>query len=366
MKEKIKEWIFSVIGLTAGAALAAAALENFLIPFRILDGGLNGIGMIINFLTDIPLSILIVILNIPFFIIGFIQLGRDFIIKYAYAIVVFSVLLEQFKEMTNATQDSILATVFGGVILGIGVGLVIRCGGCIDGTEMVAILINKKMSFSVGQTIFCFNIVIYGVAGFLFGWDRAMYSLIAYFITSKLIDIVENGFGKTKSVMIITNDGRKIADDIYSRLGRTVTILEGEGLISGQKVILYCVITQLELMELRKIVRGADESAFMTVSDVSEIVGKHIKKNDVPIDSYSEEWNVEIHTETAAETPKAAETTRKTPEKGVGEQRSETASKDVPEAPASEREISDMEKKPDGENKKRRKVNKGEKLWLRK
>ena len=109
MKEKIKEWIFSVIGLTAGAALAAAALENFLIPFRILDGGLNGIGMIINFLTDIPLSILIVILNIPFFIIGFIQLGRDFIIKYAYAIVVFSVLLEQFKEMTNATQDSILA-----------------------------------------------------------------------------------------------------------------------------------------------------------------------------------------------------------------------------------------------------------------
>ncbi len=209
MKEKFKEWVVSIVGLTIGAALAAAALENFLIPFRILDGGLNGIGMIINFLTDIPLSVLIVILNIPFFIIGFIQLGRDFIIKYAYAIVVFSLLLEQFKEMTNATQDSILATVFGGVILGIGVGLVIRCGGCIDGTEMVAILINKKMSFSVGQTIFCFNIIIYSAAGFLFGWDRAMYSLIAYFITSKLIDIVENGFGKTKSVMIITNDGRK-------------------------------------------------------------------------------------------------------------------------------------------------------------
>lgn len=285
MKEKIKDWIISIIGLTVGAALAAAALENFLIPFKVLDGGLNGIGMIINFITGIPLSVLIVILNIPFFIIGFIQLGKEFIIKYAYAIVVFSLLLEQFKEMTNATQDSLLATVFGGVILGIGVGTVIRSGGCIDGTEMVAILINKKFSFSVGQTIFCFNIVIYCVAGFLFGWDRAMYSLMAYFITSQLIDIVENGFSKTKSVMIITNDGRKIADDIYNRLGRTVTSLEGEGLISGKKVVLYCVITQMELIELRKIVRDADESAFVTVSDVSEIVGKHIKKNDALIDS---------------------------------------------------------------------------------
>ena len=285
MKEKMKEWIISIAGLTAGAALAAAALENFLIPFKVLDGGLNGIGMIINFISGIPLSILIVILNIPFFIIGFIQLGKEFIIKYAYAIVVFSLLLEQFKEMTNATQDSLLATVFGGVILGIGVGMVIRSGGCIDGTEMVAILINKKFSFSVGQTIFCFNIVIYSIAGFLFGWDRTMYSLMAYFITSQLIDIVENGFSKTKSVMIITNDGRKIADDIYSRLGRTVTSLEGEGLISGKKVVLYCVITQMELIELRKIVRDADESAFVTVSDVSEIVGKHIKKNDAPIDS---------------------------------------------------------------------------------
>lgn len=285
MKEKLKEWMISIVGLTVGAALAAAALENFLIPFKILDGGLNGIGMIINFISGIPLSVLVVILNIPFFIIGFIQLGKEFIVKYAYAIVVFSLLLEQFKEMTNATQDSLLATVFGGVILGIGVGMVIRSGGCIDGTEMVAILINKKFSFSVGQTIFCFNVVIYTVAGFLFGWDRAMYSLMAYFITSQLIDIVENGFSKTKSVMIITNDGRKIADDIYSRLGRTVTSLEGEGLISGKKVVLYCVITQMELIELRKIVRDADESAFVTVSDVSEIVGKHIKKNDSPIDS---------------------------------------------------------------------------------
>ena len=115
MKEKIKEWIFSVIGLTAGAALAAAALENFLIPFRILDGGLNGIGMIINFLTDIPLSILIVILNIPFFIIGFIQLGRDFIIQYAYAIVVFSVLLGTWYSLLCATLIGIIRMLFMGI-----------------------------------------------------------------------------------------------------------------------------------------------------------------------------------------------------------------------------------------------------------
>lgn len=280
MKEKAKEWILSLLGLTLGAMLAAVALENFLIPFKILDGGLNGIGMIINFLTDIPLSILVVLLNIPFFIIGLIQLGKAFIVKYAYGITVFSLFLEYFKDVANATQDSLLATVFGGVILGIGVGMVIRSGGCIDGTEMVAILINKKFSFSVGQIILCFNIVIYCTAGFLFGWDRAMYSLIAYFITSKLIDMVEIGFSKAKAVMIITNDGRLIADDIYRRLGRTVTTLQGEGLISGSKSVLYCVVTQLELIELRNIVREDDRSAFMTVSDVAEIVGSHIKKND--------------------------------------------------------------------------------------
>jgi len=225
------------------------------------------------------------VLNIPFFIIGFIQLGKEFVIKYGYGIVAFSLLLEQFKPLGKFTQDPLLATVFGGVILGIGVGMVIRSGGCIDGTEMVAILINKKMSFSVGQTIFFFNVFIYTVAGFLFGWDRAMYSLITYFITSKLIDIVENGFSKAKAVMIITNDGRKIADAIYARLGRTVTSIEGEGLISGKKVVLYCVITQLELIELKKIVHEADGSAFVTVSDVSEIVGKHIKKNDISLDN---------------------------------------------------------------------------------
>ncbi|MCI8284312.1 MAG: YitT family protein [Firmicutes bacterium] len=288
MKEKIKDWIISIIGLTVGAALAAAALENFLIPVKVLDGGLNGIGMIINFLTGAPLSILVFVLNIPFFIIGFIQLGKEFIIKYGYGIIAFTLLLEQFKHMGGFTHDQLLAPIFGGVILGIGVGMVIRSGGCIDGTEMIAILINKKTSLSVGQTIFCFNVVIYTVAGFLFGWDRTMYSLLTYFITSRLIDIVENGFSKAKSVMIITNDGRKIADEIYARLGRTVTSIEGEGMISGKKVVLYCVITQLELREIKKIVREADESAFVTVSDVSEIVGAHIKKNNMGIDDGSQ------------------------------------------------------------------------------
>ncbi len=284
MKEKIKDWVISVAGLTVGAAMAAAALENFLIPFQVLDGGLNGIGMIINLLTEIPLSILVLVLNIPFFVVGFFQLGKEFVIKYGYGMLAFSLLLEQFKRFDSFTDDQLLAPIFGGVILGIGVGVVIRSGGCVDGTEMVAILVNKKTSLSVGQTIFCFNVVIYSIAGFLFGWDRAMYSLLTYFITSRLIDLVENGFSKAKSVMIITNDGRKIADDIYTRLGRTVTSIEGEGLISGKKVVLYCVITQLELIELKRIVRDADESAFVTVSDVSEIVGKHIKKNDMGID----------------------------------------------------------------------------------
>jgi uncharacterized membrane-anchored protein YitT (DUF2179 family) len=122
------------------------------------------------------------------------------------------------------------------------------------------------------------NIVIYCVAGFLFGADRAMYSLLTYFITFKVIDLVEEGMEQAKSVMIITNEGQQMADTIYNRLGRTVTMMDGSGLISGKKAVLYCVVTRIELHEIRRIIKDADYSAFVTISDVSEIVGKHIKK----------------------------------------------------------------------------------------
>lgn len=269
-------WNFAMVAL--GAVIAAFSIENFLAPNNIMDGGVVGISMVADVFLPLPLSVLTLLFNLPFLWVGFRQMGKIFLAKSAFAIAVFSSFLQLFENMRNATAEPLLATVFGGITLGIGVGLVIRFGGCLDGTETVAILISRKSSFSVGQIVLIFNIVIYIAVGVLFGADRAMYSLLTYFIASKVIDLVEIGFDGAKAVMIITEEGKRIADEIYQKLGRTVTLLEGEGLISGRKVVLYCVVTRMELPLLKKVVNEDDASAFMTVSDVSEIVGEHVKK----------------------------------------------------------------------------------------
>lgn len=279
-KNKVANQIFEYFMLIVGASIAAFAIEEFLVPCTILDGGVVGISIMVNNLTGFSLSILTVLLNIPFLIIGSRKMGKMFIVKSAVAMLTFSAMLEVFAPMVNATNDYLLAVCFGGVILGVGVGIVIKFGGCLDGTETVAILLNKKYKWPVGRTVLIFNIIIYTIAGFLFGFDRAMYSLLTYFITSKVLDIVEAGAEAAKAAFIITNDAKEISEKIYQRLGRTVTIMEGEGLVSGKKVVLYCVLTRFELRELKSIIDEIDDSAFIAVNDVSEIIGKHVKKND--------------------------------------------------------------------------------------
>lgn len=279
-----KQWIAPLFMITVGAVVAAFALEEFLVPFTILDGGVVGISMIISQLWGVPLGVLTIVLNIPFMIFGFKRLGIRFLVKAIYAMIVFSSFLGFFEHMKEVTNQEILVVVFGGVLLGVGVGLILRYGGCLDGTEIVAMLLSHHMEFSVGQIVLFFNIIIYAAAGFLFGPDRALYSLLTYFITSKVIDIVENGMEQGKSVMIITDHGKDIADKIYSQLGRTCTQMEGKGMVSnGKKTVLYCVITRVEVPAIKKIINDADVSAFMTISDVSEIVGNHIKKKKAPV-----------------------------------------------------------------------------------
>lgn len=284
----IKSGLASFFCLTVGAVAAAFALEEFLVPATILDGGIVGVSMIISQLTPIPLGILTFVLNLPFLIIGTKNMGLRFFVSAAYSMSLFSILLAVFAGLQNATQDPLLAVVFGGVLLGVGVGLVLRGGGCLDGTETVALLISRKTRLSVGQIVFGFNVIIYAAAGLLFGFDRAMYSLLTYFITFKIIDVVENGMEEVKSVMIITEDGTYMANAIYNEIGRTCTILEGTGLISGDKSVLYCVVTRIELPAIRRIIHRADQSAFVTISDVGEVIGNHMKqppskKNRLPV-----------------------------------------------------------------------------------
>ena len=278
MKKLVNDVLLPYLLLTIGAAIAALALEEFLVPFQILDGGVVGVSMIVSQLTSLPLGLFIVVLNIPFLFIGLRRLGRTFLVRALYSMLVFSVLLEVFKPLPPLTEQELLVVVFGGVLLGLGVGLILRSGGCLDGTEIVAMLLSQRAPFSTGQIVLGINIVIYAAAGLLFGLDRALYSLLTYFITSKIIDMVQNGMEQGKAVTIITNEGKQIADALYSRLGRTCTLLEGRGLISGEKVVLYCVVTRIEVATVKQIIHAMDGSAFVTITDVSEILGQHIKQ----------------------------------------------------------------------------------------
>lgn len=269
--------LFELFFIVVGAALASFAIENFLVPNSILDGGVNGISIILNLLFGWKLSLTIVLINIPFMYIGYKNLGWKFLAKALFSILVFSLLLEVFHHFEPVTDNILLATVYGSALLGVGVGLIIKCGGCLDGTESLGIVISKNTNLSVGQFVLICNAIIFSVAGFIFGIDRALYSLLAYFITSKIVDEVSEGLQKTKAAFIITDNGEKMAEEIYKKIGRTVTSLEGNGLISGEKNVLYCVLTRIEVPELKAIVNETDFSAFITISDVSEVIGNHIK-----------------------------------------------------------------------------------------
>ena len=262
IKSKKYQNLIAFIMLTVGSILAAYALETFLIPNTILDGGVTGISIILSKLFEIPLSI-----------------GVGFLIRAIYSMILFSLSLSYFSYLESVTNQILLATVFGGAILGIGVGLVIHFGGCVDGTESVALVISKKTSLSVGQVVLFFNLIIYLVAGLIFGIDRALYSLLTYFITFKVIDFVSEGLEQAKAALIVTEKGTDMANEIYKRLGRTVTKLKGKGLISGEKEVLYCVLTRIEVYELKKLCQEMDQSSFITILEVSEIIGEHIKNN---------------------------------------------------------------------------------------
>ncbi len=271
-----KEFMSYVI-ITIGVIISSYALETILIPNTILDGGVTGIGIIIAKLTPLNLSQLVFVLNIPFIYVGYRHLGKRFLFKTIYSMAVFTFFLYLFSGLEPLTDEILLATVFGGFLLGLGCGIVIKMGSCLDGTESVSMVISKKFPISIGQIILIFNIIIFGVAGFIFGIDRALYSLLTYFITYKVIDFVSEGLEQGKAAMIITDRSIDISKEIYKRLGRTTTTIKGDGLISGKKEVLYCVLTRLEVAELRKIAEEIDESVFITITDVSEIIGNHIK-----------------------------------------------------------------------------------------
>lgn len=274
----IKKYAFLIVG----AILASIGLEIFLVPNNIIDGGITGISILASYLSKVQLGIFIFVLNIPFLILGYKQIGKTFVFSTVVAITTLSIGVTVLHPVHGLTNDTLLAAVFGGIILGIGVGLVIRYGGSMDGSEIVAIVVSRRSGFSVGEIVMFINIFILSSAGLVFGWDRAMYSLIAYFIAYKVIDLTIEGLDESKAAMIISEKPEEIAEVILARLGRGVTYLEGKGGYTGEsKSVLYSVITRLEMAKLKSIIDEIDEEAFVTISDVHDVLGKKTKKKAI-------------------------------------------------------------------------------------
>ena len=273
--------ISRIFFMVIGSVLVSIGLEIFLIPNNIIDGGMTGISIMASHITKAPLGIFIFILNLPFVIIGYKQIGKTFALSTIFSVICLSIGVTFLQPVPGITQDTLLATIFGGVTMGVGVGLIIRNGGSLDGTEIIAIILEKSSPFSIGEIVMFFNLFILGSSGFIFGWDRAMYSLIAYFIAFKTIDITVEGLDESKAVIIVSEKNKEISDAIMARLGRGIILLDGKGAYSGTETnVIYVVLSRLEIAKLKNIVHGSDEEALITITSV-EGTGKSYKKKAI-------------------------------------------------------------------------------------
>ena len=268
--------------ITLGAILMAVALEYFLVPNSVTDGGITGISIMLSHITGMQLGIFIFVINLPFLYIGYKQIGKTFTISSAYGIAVLSVSTAFLHHVEPFTDDKVLAVLFGGLILGLGIGIVIRAGGSLDGTEIIAILLSKRLRLPVGQIIMFINVFIFIAAGFVFEWDSAMYSMFTYYIAAKVMDIVVEGINESKSVMIISNEYEEISQAIQDRLGRSTTFIYAKGgYLKEDNQIVYCVLTRLEMAKLKDVVHDIDENAFIAIQNVTDVMGGNFEKKNI-------------------------------------------------------------------------------------
>ena len=278
--EIFREYTARVFFLTLGAFIVAVGLEVFLVPNNIIDGGVIGISMMVSYITKWNLGLLIFCINIPFILMAWKNLGKKFVVQTFFATGMLAV-ATNIMHGKQATEDLLLATVFGGIILGLGVGLILRNNASLDGTEMVSINLSKKFKvISVGELLMGINLFIYMGAGFLYSWDRALYSIMTYYIASKVIDSVLEGLDKAKSVRIFSEFYKDIGNAIMKELDVSVTYMRALGGYSKQeKIQTYCVINKFEIAKLKELVHSIDPKAFMVTEDVHEVEGVRVHKN---------------------------------------------------------------------------------------
>lgn len=279
LRVRIKEAIFLILGVVS----ASIGLKGLLLPNQFLDGGAMGVSLLTQFLTGINLSLLILLVNAPFIIIGARQISVAFAVKSSLAILALAALVH-FIELPVITEDKLLIAVFGGFFLGTGIGLSIRGGAVIDGTEVLALSISRRTSFTVGDLIAIFNVVLFSVSALVLGLEIAMYSILTYIVASRTVDFIINGIEEYIGVMIVSPESAQIKDQIMHEMGRGVTSFRSDGGFGkkGQSLpdrdVLFCVVTRLEVSKLVLEVEKIDPTAFVIQYPIRDTKGGMIKK----------------------------------------------------------------------------------------
>lgn len=284
MRKIINKYFF----ITLGAIIVGLTIEGFLVPNKIIDGGILGISIMSAYISEtvlklpISLGIFTFVLNFPFLVLAFKRMGAKFICSALYAVAIMSVTiyaaehLDGFSKFTNAP---ILAALFGGIFLGAGVGLVLKNFACLDGTEVLAIMLTKKTGYSIGEIIMFINIFIFIIAGFVYSPDHAMYSILAYYFAYKTMDAVIEGLNESRAVWVISNMYREIGDKIIKEFDTSVTYIPAFGGYSNkEKMILYCITSRIEIGKLKELIKEKDPAAFISVENVHEVEGVRVKK----------------------------------------------------------------------------------------
>lgn len=272
-----------IIFISIGVFMETIGLKSFLLPNNFLEGGAIGTSLLTETVTGINFSIIIVVISIPFIILGIKQISYSFSIKAIISIIALSILV-YIIDLPIVTNDKLLAAFFGGIFIGGGTGFAIRGGAVLDGSEILAITVSRKTSLTVGDFTIVFNVILFCIAGWLVGLETAMYSMLTYVVASKTIDFVINGIEEYIGVMIVSDHGNSIKDQIMYNMGRGVTVLESrEGYGKGgnnkkEKIVLFCVVTRFEVSRLVTEVDKIDEKSFIVQYPIRDTKGGMIKK----------------------------------------------------------------------------------------
>jgi uncharacterized membrane-anchored protein YitT (DUF2179 family) len=283
LKIDFKHFFINLAYIIAGALIAGFGLKSFLLPNSFIDGGVTGISLIINETTGFSLSVLIVLINIPFIIMGYSTINRAFAIKSIVAIIILAVSL-YFIPYPIITNDKLLIAAFGGFFLGLGIGLSIRGGAVLDGTEVLAVYLSRKSSLSVGNVILIFNLFIFSTGAYFLSIETALYAILTYFAASKTVDFIIDGIEEYIGVSIISEKSEEIRLAIIEKLGRGCTIYDGKkgfakrGETLKEIEIVYTVITRLELSKLKTEIEKIDNEAFIIMNSIKDTKGGMIKK----------------------------------------------------------------------------------------